>query len=100
MVGDMGTSGHGVGTVFEDIGTSRGLDLPNAFLSDRVVLDEGYVPKLQERVSASSFEHILFTDKTQAKPKKHVYVWQCVSYRPSNWGCRSDGNSADVGVQA
>jgi hypothetical protein len=70
----MGTSGYGIGTVFEDIGTSRGLDLPNAFLSDPVVLDEGHVPKLQERVSASSFKHIRFTEKRRPN-RKSMYTF-------------------------
>jgi hypothetical protein len=84
----------------EDISISRSRSLPNAPPPGRVALDEGYVPKLRERVSFSSFKHITFgwNKKSQAKPKKHVYVWQCVSYRGLNQERRTDCNSADAGV--
>jgi hypothetical protein len=58
MVEDTDTSGRRIGTVFEDISTSRGRICPNAFPPDRSVLDDVYVDNVRERVSALSLERI------------------------------------------
>jgi hypothetical protein len=58
MVGDTDTLGCRIGTVFEDIGASRGRIRPNAFPPDHAVLEDVYVDNVRERVSALSLERI------------------------------------------